>query len=106
MTGVVRKVDVPAMDTQLGNVHLQIERKHFTFDLKENPRGTFLRVTEEVRGRRNSIVIPTTGLELFRDALDEVITSNKIPDGSRTTLPLGQRKTESPTPSDSTDPRI
>jgi hypothetical protein len=94
------------MDTQLSTAHLRIERKQFTFDLKENPRGPFLRITEEVHGRRNSIVIPTTGLELFRDSLNEVIKFAKIPVGSGTARPLGQRKAESPTPDGSTDSRI
>jgi hypothetical protein len=103
LTGIVRKADVPAMDTQLGNVHLQIERKQFTFDLRENPRGTFLRITEEVSGHRNSIVIPTTGLELFRDSLNEVIKFNKAPSGSGTILPLGRRNAETPPPDGSAD---
>lgn len=80
------------MDTQLRTAHLQIERKQFTFDLKENLQGTFLRITEEAgSGRRNAIIIPMTGLELFRDALNEVIKFNKTPVESRTILPLGQR---------------
>jgi hypothetical protein len=94
------------MDTQLHNVHLQIERKQFTFDLKENPKGTFLRVTEEVSGRRNSIVIPATGLELFRDSLNEVIKFNRIPVGGQTILSLGRRKDETPTHDGSADLRM
>ena len=61
------------MDTRLHSIYVGVERKHFTLDLKENPQGRFLRITEEVKGRHNSIVIPATGLELFRDALNEVI---------------------------------
>ncbi len=79
------------MDTPLFKAQLQIERKQITFDLKENPQGTFLRITEEVSGTRNSIVIPTTGLELFRDSLNEVIEFNKTPVGTGTVLPLGRR---------------
>ena len=52
---------------------LQVERKHFTFDLRENPRGRFLRITEEVNGRYDSIIIPITGLEQFRDVLNEIV---------------------------------
>ena len=86
------------MDTQLRKTHLRIERKQITFDLKENPQGTFLRITEEVGGRRNSIVIPATGLQLFRDSLNEVITFSKTPVGSGTILPLGRQNAETPTP--------
>jgi hypothetical protein len=61
------------MDTRLHSVYVRVERKQFAFDLKENPNGTFLRITEEVGGRRNSIIIPAAGLELFHEALNEVI---------------------------------
>ncbi len=79
------------MDKQLRKAQLQVERKQFTFVLEENPQGTFLRVTEEVSGRRNTIIIPTTGLELFRDALNEVVQFNKPPEGGGTVLALGRR---------------
>jgi hypothetical protein len=90
------------MDTQLRSTHIRVERKYFTFDLKENLQGMFLRITEEVNsGRRNSIVIPATGLELFRDSLNEVLRFDKTPPvGSGTILSLGQPKTGAP-PSDS-----
>ena len=65
------------MDTQLQNQSIRIERKHFTFDLRENPRGRFLRIIEEVNGRRDAIIIPLTGLEDFRDQLNEVIRFSK-----------------------------
>jgi len=90
------KVYVSVMDTQLYEAHLQIERKQVTFDLKENLQGTFLRITEEVCGRRNSIIIPMTGLEQFRDSLNEVIKFNQTPVESRTILPLGRQNAETP----------
>lgn len=91
------------MDTQLRTARLRVERKQFTFDLKENLQGTFLRITEEVSGRRNSIVIPASGLELLRDSLNEVINFNQTPVGSSTVLALGQRKTEPPASGSSAD---
>jgi PurA ssDNA and RNA-binding protein len=75
-------------DRQLHGVQIRIERKQFTVDLTENPRGKFLRITEEVNsGRRNSIVIPATGLELFRDVLNEVIGFSKTTPQTATLLP-------------------
>lgn len=56
---------------------VQVERKQFFFDLNENPRGRFLRITEDVNGRRNAIVIPTVGLEDFRRIIGEMIEANK-----------------------------
>ena len=64
---------VPARDMHLQSHSLRVERKHFTFDLRENPRGRFLRIVEEVNGRYDAIIIPITGLEQFRDVLTEVI---------------------------------
>ncbi|MGA2279099.1 MAG: PUR family DNA/RNA-binding protein [Verrucomicrobiota bacterium] len=64
----------------LKSEQIQIERKSFLLTLKENPRGRFLRISEEVGGKRNSIIVPAPGLEDFKRLLDEMITSsNKLP---------------------------
>lgn len=52
---------------------VQIERKTFVFALKENPRGRFLRITEDVGGRRDTIIIPAPGLEDFKKILDDMV---------------------------------
>jgi len=62
----------PASEDTLRSEKLQIERKVFLFALKENPRGRFVRVTEEVSGHRDSIIIPATGLEDFKKMLDQM----------------------------------
>ena len=57
---------------------VQIERKTFVFTLKENPRGRFLRITEDVNGRRDTIIIPATGLEDFKRLFEDMLrTSNE-----------------------------
>jgi hypothetical protein len=59
---------------------VQIERKTFVFTLRENPRGRFLRITEDVGGRRDTIIIPAPGLEDFKRILDEMVkSSGEIP---------------------------
>ena len=59
---------------------LQIERKTFVFTLKENPRGRFLRITEDVGGRRDTIIIPAPGLEDFKKMIDDMVkASAEIP---------------------------
>ena len=59
---------------------IQIERKTFILTLKENPRGRFLRITEDVGGRRDNIIIPSTGLEEFKKVVDEMVkASNEMP---------------------------
>ncbi len=62
----------PVNEDTLKTDKVQIERKTFVFTLKENPRGRFLRITEDVGGRRDTIIIPAPGLEEFRRIFDEM----------------------------------
>jgi hypothetical protein len=61
------------MDNIIAAQELQVERKHFYIEYRENDRGRFLRITEEAHGRRNTIIIPSTGLGEFSATLDEVL---------------------------------
>jgi len=65
------------MDTIIASRELQIERKHFFIELRENERGRFLRITEEAHGRRNTVIIPSTGLDEFETMLDEVLSAGE-----------------------------
>ena len=59
---------------------VQIERKTFIFTLKENPRGRFLRITEDVGGRRDNIIIPAPGLEDFLKLMQDMVkASDELP---------------------------
>lgn len=70
----------PVNEDTLRAEKIQIERKTFQFTLKENPRGRFLRITEDVGGRRDTIIIPAPGLEDFKKLLDEMVkASAEIP---------------------------
>lgn len=60
-------------DKMIFSERLQIERKQFFFDFKENANGRFLRITEDVGGHRDTIIVPATGLQLFRENLDHII---------------------------------
>ena len=64
------------MDKELFSEQVQIERKLFSFDLRENPRGRFLKVTEDVGGRRDTVIMPATGLEDVRDILERALKAN------------------------------
>ena len=55
---------------------VQIERKTFVFTLKENTRGRFLRITEDVNGRRDTIIIPATGLEEFKRLVETMVQAS------------------------------
>ncbi|MDA1272712.1 MAG: PUR family DNA/RNA-binding protein [Verrucomicrobia bacterium] len=70
----------PVVEETLKAGKVQIERKTFVFTLKENPRGRFLRITEDVNGRRDTIIIPATGLEEFKKVFDDMLkTSGEVP---------------------------
>ncbi len=66
------------MDKELFNEQVQVERKLFSFELRENPRGRFLRVTEDVGGRRDTIIIPAAGLESVCDIIARANTASKV----------------------------
>jgi len=55
---------------------LQIERKMFLVMLKENPLGRFLRITEYVGDRSNSIIIPSHGLRDFQKLVEEMVKAD------------------------------
>ncbi|MGC1481392.1 MAG: DNA-binding protein [Chthoniobacterales bacterium] len=65
------------MDKVIESRELQVERKHFFIEYRENDRGQFLRITEEAHGRRNSIIVPSTGVSDFADLVDEVATATE-----------------------------
>lgn len=65
------------MDDLIKSEKLAVERKTFLFDLKQNPRGRFLRITEDVNGRRDTIIIPAPGLQDFKKALEAMIEADE-----------------------------
>jgi len=70
----------PINEETLKSDKVQIERKTFLFSLKENPRGRFLRITEDVGGRRDTIIIPAPGLEDFKRIIDDMVrAANETP---------------------------
>jgi PurA ssDNA and RNA-binding protein len=69
----------PVNEETLKSDKVQIERKTFLFALKENPRGRFLRITEDVGGRRDTIIIPAPGLEDFKRIVDAMAEAAKEP---------------------------
>ena len=61
------------MDNIIEAREVQIERKHFYVEFRENERGKFLRITEEAHGRRNTIIVQSTGVDDFTAAIAEVL---------------------------------
>jgi hypothetical protein len=63
------------MDQIIASRELQVERKQYFIEFRENERGSFLRITEESHGRRNTVIVPSTGLNEFNAAVDAVIVA-------------------------------
>jgi len=49
------------------------DRKIFFLDLKENERGRVIKITEDVRGRRDTIMLPVEAADEFLDALQRIL---------------------------------
>ncbi|CAK9857115.1 unnamed protein product [Sphagnum jensenii] len=56
-----------AGDVELMCKTLQVEHKLFYFDLKENPRGRYLKISEKTSGSRSTIIVPIAGVVWFVD---------------------------------------
>jgi hypothetical protein len=70
----------PVQEDTLKSEQIQIERKTFNLTLKENPRGRFLRISEENNTKRNAIIIPAPGLADFKQVIDAMLkASTEIP---------------------------
>lgn len=50
-----------------------IDRKVFFLDLKENQRGRFLKITEDVGGRRDTVMLPAGAFKDFLEALTRLV---------------------------------
>lgn len=67
------------MENVISSKEVLVERKRFLIELRENDRGRFLRITEEAHGRRNTVIVPSTGLNEFMAAADEVCSAANGP---------------------------
>ncbi|MEO8352243.1 MAG: DNA-binding protein [Chthoniobacteraceae bacterium] len=61
------------MTAPIASEKVMIERKIFFLDLKENQRGRFLKITEDVGGRRDTIMLPAEAFPEFVEALQRLI---------------------------------
>ena len=59
-------------EKELASKYVDIESKRFFFDVKENHKGKYLRITE-LSGGRSCIVIPLGGINLFKERLGDII---------------------------------
>ena len=61
------------MDNIIASKEIQVERKHLVIEYRENSQGRFLRITEEAHGRRNTVIVPSTGLAEFLSSITGVL---------------------------------
>jgi hypothetical protein len=61
----------------LASEKVVIGRKLFFLDLKENNRGRFMQITEDVGGRRDRIMLPVEVFEEFSAALGRLLAEHK-----------------------------
>ena len=62
-------------DDLLHTEKILADRKTFYLDLKENARGKVIKITEEVSGNRDTIMVPAEILGDFIDALTDIQTT-------------------------------
>ncbi|KAJ7955462.1 Transcription factor Pur-alpha 1 [Quillaja saponaria] len=62
-------------DVELLSKTLQVEHKLFYFDLKENPRGRYLKISEKTSATRSTIIVPATGISWFLDLFNYYVNS-------------------------------
>jgi PurA ssDNA and RNA-binding protein len=63
----------PPPSPPIASEKVAFERKIFFLDLKENQRGRFLKITEDVGGRRDTIMLPAEAFKDFVEALGRLI---------------------------------
>lgn len=61
----------------LATEKVHIDRKIFFLDLKQNNRGRFLKITEDVGGRRDTIMLPADAFDDFLEALAKIVQLEK-----------------------------
>lgn len=64
-------------DVELVSKTLQVEHKLFYFDLKENPRGRYLKISEKTSATRSTIIIPFNGISWFLDLFNYYVNSSE-----------------------------
>lgn len=61
----------------LATEKLIVDRKIFFLDLKENARGRFMKITEDVGGRRDTILVPVEAFDDFIAAFQRLAEVEK-----------------------------
>jgi len=64
--------------------HLRIENKNFYFNIKSNQQGRYMSISEVKGNFRNSLLVPESGWESFRDVFDDYVKQeNRMEPGQK-----------------------
>ncbi|KAJ6430793.1 hypothetical protein OIU84_018325, partial [Salix udensis] len=63
-------------DVELMCKTLQVEHKLFYFDLKENPRGRYLKISEKTSATRSTIIVPFSGISWFLELFNYYVNNS------------------------------
>ena len=64
---------IQASHHPIASEKISSDRKIFFLDLKENARGRFLKITEDIGGRRDTIILPREAFQDFAEALSRLV---------------------------------
>lgn len=64
-------------DVELVSKTLQFEHKLFYFDLKENPRGRYLKISEKTSATRSTIIVPVNGIGWFLNLFNYYVNTDE-----------------------------
>lgn len=51
----------------------ETDHKKFFLDIKSNPRGRFLKISELSHNRRSHVIVPENGFEEFRRLINSIL---------------------------------
>ena len=63
-------------DKVIASEKIAAGRKIFFLDFKENSRGRVLKITEDVNGRRDTIMVPVEALDDFYEAIGRILDAD------------------------------
>ncbi len=52
---------------------LETDHKKFFLDIKANPRGKFLKISELSHNRRSHIIVPESGFQEFKELVNKIL---------------------------------
>lgn len=58
---------------ELKSETFEADQKKFFLDIKENPRGKFLKISELSHNRRSHVIIPENGFQEFKELVNSIL---------------------------------